>query len=202
MSRWRTACLTLTSSLGSFEGLVLKKIGFVVKKKILALALVISGAFLLTSCSDNEVADVSLGIFTLKDIKLNSFVDPLVPGVTCHVASIEANLSLSDPSESAVSCRQTGEITPEMIARIKKGKTGEVVFEKSKSVFLKTLKIRRIFDEESQTLMYLSYSTRETSGSFKHSLSTIPLWGTAAYVQPQSKSQSVEQNKSSTEQSF
>lgn len=202
MSRWRTACLTLTSSLGSFEGLVLKKIGFVVKKKILALALVISGAFLLTSCSDNEVADVSLGIFTLKDIKLNSFVDPLVPGVTCHVASIEANLSLSDPSDSAVSCRQTGEITPEMIARIKKGKTGEVVFEKSKSVFLKTLKIRRIFDEESQTLMYLSYSTRETSGSFKHSLSTIPLWGTAAYVQPQSKSQSVEQNKSSTEQSF
>lgn len=72
-----------------------------------------------------------------------------------------------------------------MIARIKKGKAGEVVFEKSKSVFLKTLKIRRIFDEESQTLMYLSYSTRETSGSFKHSLSTVPLWGTAAYVPPQ-----------------
>ena len=51
------------------------------KKKILALVLVISGALALTSCSDNEVADVSLGIFTLKDIKLNSFVDPLVPGV-------------------------------------------------------------------------------------------------------------------------
>ena len=164
-----------------------RKTEFVVKKEILALALVISGALSLTACSDNEVADVSLGIFTLKDIKLNSFVDPLVPGVTCHVASIEANLSLSDPSDSAVSCRQTGEITPEMIARIKKGKTGEVVFEKSKSVFLKTLKIRRIFDEESQTLMYLSYSTRETSGSFKHSLSTVPLWGTAAYVTPRPK---------------
>ena len=202
MSRWRTACLTLTSSLGSFEGLVLKKIGFVVKKKILALALVISGAFLLTSCSDNEVADVSLGIFTLKDIKLNSFVDPLVPGVTCHVASIEANLSLSDPSDSAVSCRQTGEITPEMIARIKKGKTGEVVFEKSKSVFLKTLKIRRIFDEESQTLMYLSYSTRETSGSFKHSLSTVPLWGTAAYVTPRPKTGTVQRSDSAKTQSF
>lgn len=142
-------------------------------------------ALSLTGCSDqNEVADVSLGLFTLKDIKLNAFVDPLVPGVTCHVASIEANLSLSDPSDSAVSCRQTGEITPEMIARIKRGKDGEVVFEKSKSVFLKTLKIRRIFDEEHQTLMYLSYSTRETTGSFKHSLSTIPLWGTAAYVTP------------------
>lgn len=172
------------------------------KKKILALVLVISGALALTSCSDNEVADVSLGIFTLKDIILNSFVDPLVPGVTCHVASIEANLSLSDPSDSAVSCRQTGEITPEMIARIKKGKTGEVVFEKSKSVFLKTLKIRRIFDEESQTLMYLSYSTRETSGSFKHSLSTVPLWGTAAYVTPRPKTGTVLRSDSAKTQSF
>ena len=129
-------------------------------------------------------------------------MDPLVPGVTCHVASIEANLSLSDPSDSAVSCRQTGEITPEMIARIKKGKTGEVVFEKSKSVFLKTLKIRRIFDEESQTLMYLSYSTRETSGSFKHSLSTVPLWGTAAYVTPRPKTGTVQRSDSAKTQSF
>lgn len=172
------------------------------KKTILVVTLSILGMVSLTACSDNEVADVSLGIFTLKDIKLNSFVDPLVHGVTCHVASIEANLSLSDPSDSAVSCRQTGEITPEMIARIKKGKTGEVVFEKSKSVFLKTLKIRRIFDEESQTLMYLSYSTRETSGSFKHSLSTIPLWGTAAYVAPHPKTETMHSNDSSKNQSF
>ena len=159
------------------------------KKRLLISAIALFSVAALSACSDNEVADVSLGVFTLKDIKLNSFVDPLVPGVTCHVASIEANLSLSDPSDSAVSCRQTGEITPEMIARIKKGKQGEVIFEKSKSVFLKTLKIRRIFDEKTQTLMYLSYSTRETSGSFKHSLSTVPLWGTAAYVHPQSDSE-------------
>ena len=159
----------------------------IVKRVLLMCTLASLGMCSLTACSDNEVADVSLGIFTLKDIKLDTFTDPLVPGVTCHVASIEANLSLSDPSDSAVSCRQTGEITPAMIARIKKGRTGEVVFEKSKSVFLKTLKIRRIFDEESQTLMYLSYSTRETSGSFKHSLSTIPLWGTAAYVKREPK---------------
>lgn len=170
------------------------------KKLLLISALAVLGVTSLSACSDNEVADVSLGVFTLKDIKLNSFVDPLVPGVTCHVASIEANLSLSDPSDSAVSCRQTGEITPEMIARIKKGKQGEVIFEKSKSVFLKTLKIRRIFDEKTQTLMYLSYSTRETSGSFKHSLSTVPLWGTAAYFkQP---TQLSELGKSATEVQF
>ncbi|MEP0354790.1 MAG: CreA family protein [Paraglaciecola sp.] len=136
---------------------------------------------MLTGCDKNEVGDISLGVFTTKDIKLNTLVDPIVTGVTCHVASIEADLSLSDPSDSSIACRQTGEITLAMINAIDKSKSGEVVFKKSKSIFFKTMKIRRIFDEESQTLMYVSYSTKETSGSFKHSLSTVPLWGTPAY---------------------
>jgi len=142
-------------------------------------------AFLvINSLTKDEVGDVSLGMFTLKDIKLNTLVDPLVPGVTCHVASVEANLSLSDPSDSSISCRQTGEITAAMLAHIDKSKSGEVVFKKSKSIFFKTMKIRRILDAQNQTLMYLSYSTKETSGSYKHSLSTVPLWGTKAYTSP------------------
>lgn len=140
------------------------------------------GLFLLLSaCDKNEVGDISLGVFTTQDIKLNTLVDPIVTGVTCHVASIEADLSLSDPSDSSIACRQTGEITAAMIAAIDKSKSGEVVFKKSKSIFFKSMKIRRVFDEQSQTLMYVSYSTKETSGSFKHSLSTVPLWGTQAY---------------------
>ncbi|GGW87368.1 CreA family protein [Alteromonas halophila] len=135
----------------------------------------------LSGCDSNEVGDVSLGIFTTKDIKLDAFTDPVVTGVTCHVSSIEANLDFSDPSDSAIACRQTGPITADMLARIKTGKDGEVLFTKSKSIFFKRMKIRRILDAENQTLMYLSYSTKETSGSFKHSLSTVPLWGTDAY---------------------
>ena len=140
---------------------------------------------LITACSDNEVGDVSLGAFTLKDIKLNMLQDDIVSGVTCHIASIEDNFSFSDPSDSSISCRRTGEITTEMIAKIDKSKSGEVVFKKSKSIFFKSMKIRRIYDAKNQTLMYLSYSTTEVSGSFKHSLSTVPLWGTSAYVEPE-----------------
>ncbi|MFL7035368.1 CreA family protein [Vibrio lentus] len=139
---------------------------------------------LLAGCSDNEVGDVSLGFFTMKDIKMSSLDDDKIAGVTCHIASIEANLSLSDPSDSSISCRQTGEITPEMIAQIDKNKSGEVVFKQSKSIFFKTMKVRRIYDAENQSLLYLSYTTKETEGSFKHSLSTVPLWGTKAYVDP------------------
>ncbi|NIY82666.1 CreA family protein [Vibrio hepatarius] len=148
-----------------------------IKKLTLAAVMALS----LSACDSGEVGDVSLGLFTMKDIKLNHMQDPIVTGVTCHVASIEADFSLADPSDSSISCRQTGEITAEMIAQIDKSNDGEVVFKKSKSIFFKSMKIRRILDVENQTLMYISYSTKETSGSFKHSLSTVPLWGTKAF---------------------
>ena len=138
----------------------------------------------LSACSNQEVGDVSLGVFTTKDIKIDALQDPIVSGVTCHISSIEANLDLSDPSDSSIACRQTGEITKDMISQIGRSASGEIVFKKSKSIFFKNMKVRRIFDEQSQTLMYVSYSTKETSGSYQHSLSTVPLWGTKAYSLP------------------
>jgi len=156
---------------------MLKKLKWIVIS-IITLVIVL---FVYKQFSEDEVGDISLGLFTTQDIKLNILKDPIVTGVTCHVASIEADLSLSDPSDSAIACRQTGPITAAMIAQIDKSKSGDVVFKKSKSIFFKTMKIKRVFDAKSQTLMYISYSTKETSGSFKHSLSTVPLWGTQAY---------------------
>jgi CreA protein len=117
------------------------------KKILFAIGL----ATLLVGCSDNEVGDVSLGMFTMKDIKISNLDDDKIPGITCHIASVEANLSLSDPSDSSISCRQTGDITPEMLATIDKSKSGEVVFKQSKSIFFKTMKVRRIYDADNQT---------------------------------------------------
>ncbi len=141
----------------------------------------------LAGCDNNEVGDVSLGLFTTKDIKIEVLTDPEVPGVTCHMSNIVADLDLADPSDMSISCRQTGEITPAMIAGIDRSTSGDIVFKKSKSIFLKSLKIRRIFDDTSQSLLYIAYSTKETSGSYKHSMSTVPLWGTAAYQPPNAK---------------
>ena len=94
----------------------------------------------LFACSDSEVGDVSLGIFTTKDIKIDALQDPIVTGVTCHISSIEADLDFADPSDSAIACRQTGEISASMIAQIDKSASGEVIFRKSKSVFFKNMK--------------------------------------------------------------
>jgi CreA protein len=143
--------------------------------------LLIVTALGLAACSDKEVADVSLGLFTTKDIKIQTFNDPKIPGVTCHISHVEANLDFADPSDMSIACRQTGEITAAMVQDIDKSKNGEVIFSTSKSVLFKHLKIRRILDSSSQTLLYLSYSTKESTGSYKHSLTSVPLWGTAAW---------------------
>jgi CreA protein len=138
----------------------------------------------LVACSDKEVGDVSLGLFTTKDIKVQTFDDPKIPGVTCHISHVEANLDFADPSDMSIACRQTGEITAAMLKDIDRSKNGEVIFSTSKSILFKNLKIRRILDSSSQTLLYLSYSTKETTGSYKHSLTSVPLWGTAAWQAP------------------
>lgn len=142
--------------------------------------LVFSGVFLIAGCSDN-VGDVSLGWFTTKDVKIEAVKDPKLNGVTCHISHIEGNLDLSDPSDMSIACRQTGEITGQEIALIDKSKNGEIVFKESKSILFKSLKIRRIYDQENQSLIYLSYSTKESSGSHHHSLSTVPLYKTSAW---------------------
>ena len=135
----------------------------------------------LSACSPKEVGDVSLGLFTTKDIKIQTFNDPAIPGITCHISHVEADLSLADPSDMSIACRQTGEITAAMLSKIDKSKSGEVIFTASKSILFKHLKIRRIYDTDNRTLIYLSYSTKESDGSNKHSLTTVPLWGSEAW---------------------
>ena len=152
-------------------------------KKLSLLSLLVSSVAL-SGCSDDASGKISLGLFTTKDIKINSFVDPAISGVTCHVSHIEADLDFSDPSDMGIACRQTGDITAAMLATIDTSKSGEVIFKKSKSILFKSLKIRRIYDADSQSLLYVSYSTKEINGSYKHSLSTVPLWATKAWQAP------------------
>ena len=134
----------------------------------------------LSACSD-DAGKVSLGLFTTKDVVIKAEQDPKIPGVTCHISHVEADLDFSDPSDMSIACRQTGPILVDDMKQIDLSKNGEVVFRQSKSILFKSLKVRRIYDSKSKTLMYLSYSTKETSGSHHHALSTVPLYKTQAW---------------------
>ncbi|GKW52511.1 hypothetical protein NCCP2140_15640 [Pseudoalteromonas sp. NCCP-2140] len=154
--------------------------------KLLKLAALTAPLILLSGCSD-DAASVSLGLFTTKDIKVVSQQDPLISGVTCHISHIEANLDFADPSDMSIACRQTGPITADQLQQIDRSKSGEVVFKSSKSILFKSLKVRRIYDAPTRTLLYLSYSTKESSGSHHHALSTVPLYNTNAWQWAQSQ---------------
>ncbi|KPM80101.1 MULTISPECIES: CreA family protein [Pseudoalteromonas] len=154
--------------------------------KLLKLAALTAPLILLSGCSD-DAASVSLGLFTTKDIKVVSQQDPLISGVTCHISHIEANLDFADPSDMSIACRQTGPITADQLKQIDRSKSGEVVFKSSKSILFKSLKVRRIYDAPTRTLLYLSYSTKESSGSHHHALSTVPLYNTDAWQWAQSQ---------------
>ncbi len=146
-------------------------------KRMLGAILITAG---LMGCSD-DAAKVSLGLFTTKDVVVKAKQDPIVTGVTCHISHIEADLDFSDPSDMSIACRQIGPITAEQLQQIDLSKDGEVVFKASKSILFKSLKVRRIYDADTQTLLYLSYSTKETSGSHHHALSSVPLYNTQAW---------------------
>ena len=115
------------------------------------------------------------------DIIVEAVADPKVKGVTCHLAYFERGLIdrlqkgdwFEDPSNSSISCRQTGPIE---IGDIERGDEGENVFSERRSIIFKTLKVKRIFDEKNNALIYISHGQRVQDGSAKMSMSTVPLY--------------------------
>ena len=115
-------------------------------------------------------------------IVVEAIADPKVQGVTCHMSHFDRSLIdrlskgnwFEDPSNAAIACQQTGPIT---IGDIEKGKGGEEVFSQRISLVFKSLGVRRIFDEQNQTLVYVVYSRQVSSGSAKMGISSVALAG-------------------------
>lgn len=116
------------------------------------------------------------------DIIVEAIKDPGVEGVTCHVSYFERGMVdrlqkgnwFEDPSDTAISCRQTGPIT---IHEINLSREGEEVFKQGISLIWKKQVVNRIYDKANDTLIYLAHSRQVQDGSAKMSMSTIPLYG-------------------------
>ena len=143
-------------------------------------------AFLLSAslATAEEVGKVGVD-WVGNDIIIEAVNAPKVTGVTCHIAYFERSIIdrlsqgnwFEDPSNASIACRQTGPIT---IGDIDRSADGEEVFRERRSIILKTLRIKRIFDETNQTLIYLAHARELTEGSAKMSSSTVPLYNSAA----------------------
>ena len=139
------------------------------------------GLLSLTPARAEQVGEVGVD-WVGNDIIIEAISDPDVAGVTCHIAYFERGLIdrlskgnwFEDPSNASISCRQTGPIT---IGDIDRDDDGEDVFRASRSIVLKSLRVKRIFDEKNQTLIYIAHAAELTDGSAKVSMSTVPLYG-------------------------
>ena len=112
---------------------------------------------------------------------VESFSDPKVSGVTCHVSQartggVSGSLGLAqDPSQFSLSCRQTGPINlPDKLPK------NEVVFSEDTSILFKETRVVRMWDAASRTLVYLAISRKLIDGALANSISTVPVmfWGT------------------------
>ena len=143
------------------------------KKLLAVLALTASPAMA------EKVAEVGVD-WVGNDIVVEAIQDPKVQGVTCHLAyfsrSVVDRLSqgnwFEDPSNSAIECAQTGPIT---LGDISKSEDGEDVFSESRSLIFKSLRVKRIYDEKNQVLIYLAHANELSEGSAKMSISTVPV---------------------------
>ena len=111
---------------------------------------------------------------------VESFSDPKVPGVTCHVSQartggITGSFGLAqDPSQFSLACRQTGPITlPDKLPK------DAVIFSEDTSILFKETRVIRMWDERNRTLVYLAISRKLIDGAPANSISTVPVmpWG-------------------------
>ena len=118
--------------------------------------------------------------WTGNDIIVEAVADPQVQGVTCHLAYFDRSMLdrlsqgnwFEDPSNSAIECARTG---PIRIGDIRRGEKGEDVFSASRSLIFKSLRVKRIYDEKNQVLIYLAHANELQEGSAKMSISTVAL---------------------------
>lgn len=116
------------------------------------------------------------------DIIIEAVKDPEVEGVTCHVSYFDRGVVdrlqkgnwFENPSDSSISCRQTG---PIRIGDIDMSEDGEEIFNQGISLIWKQQVVNRIYDKANNTLMYLAHSRQVQDGSAKMSLTTVPLYG-------------------------
>jgi CreA protein len=154
--------------------------------------LTVLSAFLLSACGGSgqgEIAEIN-NDWTGNEIKIESFEDEKVQGVTCHMAHFDRSVIdrmrkgdwFENPSNGSISCGITGPVT---IGNIARGKGGETVFKQRQSVVFKKLAVRRVYDSENDTIIYLVYSKQVIDGSAKMSIATVPLHGAeVTWTQP------------------
>lgn len=153
-----------------------------------ALGLAVGAAVSSPGRADAEqVASITTSGILFKDtLNIEGFEDPKVAGVKLYIADFQRPINerlasnfFSDPTQASVTCAKSGPIT--LADDINTSAEGEEVFSQARSLFFKTIKVRRIYDKPNNVLIYVSYSSRLNKGDddnrsrFKSTMCALPI---------------------------
>ncbi|MBE0462551.1 MAG: CreA family protein [Halomonadaceae bacterium] len=144
--------------------------------KLLALTLALLPSVLLAQ--DAHIGSVRTEFRMLgpnNTIEVERFDDPKVQGISCYISysqigGISGAVGLAEEaSEASVACRQTGEI----VFNPAEVEEQEVVFTQRRSALFKNMRVVRMHDAETETFVYLTYSTKLVDGSPKNAITAV-----------------------------
>lgn len=113
------------------------------------------------------VGEVQGSGLVFKDtLRVENFLDPKVKGVQLYLSDFQRPVTeklakgdiFSDPTNGGLSCSHRGNVVVSLSASRDKG--GEEVFSEQRSLLFKSLKVRRLVDEEGGSVIYATYSQR------------------------------------------
>lgn len=127
------------------------------------------------------------GLVFKDTLLIERFEDPKIKGVVLYISNFDRPITeklggnfFNDPAYASVACAKTTKDI-KIADNIQTGPQGEEVFEESRSLLFKTLRVQRIYDTESNTVVYVSYNTRldksddSNKSRFKSSLCAVNL---------------------------
>lgn len=158
---------------------------------LLAASLVVPGSAL---ARQSKVGEFTASGFLFKDsVEVTALDDPSVQGVTLYISDFKRSIVdklqkdfFSEPSQASLTCVATGEVVVKNPQDLESS-DGKEVFSEQKGINLfqnKTLRVRRVYDKERKTLVYIAYSTRfqnaaddqsVSTGRYRTSLCAVPL---------------------------
>ena len=121
-------------------------------------------------------------------LRVEAFNDPKVSGVQLYLSDFQRPVTeklakgdlFSDPSNGGLSCsHRPGKVVVDSSASRDKG--GEEVFSEQRSLVFKSLKVRRLVDDQGGSVVYAVFSQRLDKGEdsnnsrFKSALCAIPV---------------------------
>ena len=152
-------------------------------KRILCLSLLLMFALSLGACSDdsNSIGEATSNwrMFTPNDkIKVEEFSDPDIPEISIYISradrgGIKGAVGLAeDKSNASVDAILTGVFNgtvPDVVIK----NNGKEVFKQSQSLVLKSMSIKRFYDPENNSVVYMAHSREIIAGGYKSSVAAV-----------------------------